>query len=297
MRSRRLFLLAAASIGVVAGLLAAAAKSHADEHRRLVVIGGDLTEIVFAIGAGERVIGADSTSTYPAETETLEKVGYMRRLSPEGVLALAPDLVIASADAGPDTALDQLRSAGVAVVVAPDDPSLEGVYEKIAFIGKALEEEEAAKALIASIQGEMSEVANAIASVKDVQSVMFILSVRGGSLLAAGEDTSAHAMIELAGGRNAVSGFEGYKPLSAEIALAAAPEVIIAPAHSSEALGGLEAIKARTELATTPAVIEDRVAIMDGLLLLGFGPRTPQAIAELAGHLHSDFEAPQLGWN
>ncbi|MBX2856004.1 MAG: ABC transporter substrate-binding protein [Rhodobacteraceae bacterium] len=261
---------------------------------RLVVIGGDLTEIVYALGAGRQVVGVDTTSNFPPEAAALETVGYMRRLSAEGVLSLEPDLVLAAADAGPDAALAQLRAAGVAIAIGPDNPSPEGVLEKIAFVGDALGREAMADALAQRIQADMGLVRAAVSQLDQPVRAMFILSVRGGALMAAGGGTSADAMITLSGGANAVSGFEGYKPLSAEIAIAAAPEVIIAPAHAAKALGGLEAIKARPELVATPAVETDRVLIMDGMLLLGFGPRTPQAVAELASLLHVDFKLPEL---
>ena len=271
---------------LAAGLMFALSAVAAPDKPRLVVIGGDLTEIVYALGAGHQVVGVDTTSKFPPEAAALETVGYMRRLSAEGILSLEPDLVLAAADAGPETALTQLRAAGVEIAIAPDQPTPEGILEKIAFIGAALRLQAEAAGLGERVEAGMSDIRAKVAQLRQPVRAMFILSVSGGALMAAGEGTSAQAMIELAGGENSVSGFDGYKPLSAEIVLAASPEVIIAPAHAAKALGGMAAIKARPELAAAPAVERDRVFVMDGMLLLGFGPRTPQAVADLAALLH-----------
>lgn len=118
-------------------------------------------------------------------------------------------------------------------------------------------------------------------------SVLFLLSIGGGAPLAAGRGTSAAEIITLAGGRNAVQAFEGFKPLSAEAAIAAAPDVLLVTDRSLAALGGRESLLARPELALTPAGRARRVVAMDGLLLLGFGPRTPDAALRLASALHS----------
>ena len=92
---------------------------------RVVVLGGDLTEIAFALEAGGRLVAADDTSLWPPEAGVLPKVGYLRRLSAEGILSLAPDLVLASAEAGPPAVLDQLRSAGVVVAAGPTGTGFE----------------------------------------------------------------------------------------------------------------------------------------------------------------------------
>lgn len=261
------------------------ARTEAEEARRIVVVGGALTEVVYALGAQDRIVGVDTTSSYPPETEALAKVGYMRRLSAEGVLSLKPDLVLAAADAGPPSVLDSLGAAGVAVRTAPDNDSIDGVYEKIRFVGETLGQEDKAEALVEQVRAEMASVAEQIAAAKDAPKVLFLISA-GGAPIAAGDDTSAATVIEKAGGRNAVIGFEGYKPLSMEAAVAAQPDVVLVPTHAVAMMGGEAAILARPELQATPAGREGRLVVMDGLLLLGLGPRTPEAVATLARALH-----------
>ncbi|HRO10202.1 hemin ABC transporter substrate-binding protein [Amaricoccus sp.] len=280
MLSRRRLLAAAGALLVATRVRAAAG--------RVLVLGGDLVEIAFALGAGGAVIATDETALWPPEAEALPKVGYLRQLSAEGILSLAPDLVLASPDAGPPAVMEQLRAAGLAVEVGPAGTGFAAVAPKISFVGKALGREAEAGALAARVAAEMAAVEAALAAVPDTPSVVFLISVGRGAPMAAGSGTAADAMIRLAHARNAVAGFEGYKPLSAEAAVGLAPDALLLPEHAVDAAGGAERALALSGLANTPAGREGRVVVMDGLKLLGFGPRTPAAVAELARALHPD---------
>ncbi|WP_339949093.1 ABC transporter substrate-binding protein [uncultured Albimonas sp.] len=255
---------------------------------RLVIAGGDLTEIAFALGAGDRVAAVDTTSMFPPAVGPLPKVGYLRQLAPEGILALAPDVVIGSADAGPPATLERLAAAGVRVEIAPEGKDVSVIPAKIAFMGRALGREAQAEALAARFTAQMEALEAALAPIEARPSVLFLLAAGRGAPMVSGTGTAAHEVIGLARGRNAVTDYEGYKPLSAEAAIAAAPEVLLVPDHAVGMMGGPEAILARPEIAATPAGQAGRLLVMDGLKLLGLGPRTPQAVAELARALHPD---------
>lgn len=257
---------------------------------RIVAVGGDVAEIVAALGAVDRLIARDRTSTYPPAVEALPDVGYLRRLAAEPILALGPDLVLASAASGPETALDQLRRTGVAVVEVPAEPGMAGVAAKLQVIGRTLGLEAEAHALEARLGAELERLRTALAAVGERPRVLFVLAVGRGAPMAGGAGSAAEAIIELAGGENAASGFDGFKPLAAEVALAAQPEVILVPYLTLDTLGGVEALLRRPELAATPAGRAGRVIAMDGMLLLGFGPRTGEAAWRLALALH-----PELG--
>lgn len=277
---------------VAAGALLLAPRAWGAEAGRVLIAGGDLAEIAFALGAGNRVIATDDTAQWPPEAAALPKVGYMRRLAAEGILALAPDLVLASADAGPPAVLDQLRAAGLRVEVGPPGHDMAAVAAKIAFVGGSLGLSAEAARLAAAVEANLARVEAALAPLPDTPSVLFLISVGRGAPMAAGSDTAADAMIRLAHGRNAVSGFAGYKPLSTEAAVGFAPEVVLLPDHAAGPAGGPEKAVALAGLAETPAGREGRVVVMDGLKLLGFGPRTPEAVAELARALHPDASLP-----
>ncbi|HET9070044.1 MAG TPA: ABC transporter substrate-binding protein, partial [Amaricoccus sp.] len=256
--------------------------------RRVLVLGGDLAEIAFGVGAGGEVVATDDTAMWPPEAEALPKVGYLRRLSAEGILSLAPDLVLASPDAGPPAVIDQLRAAGLEIETGPAGTGFETVAPKIAFVGEALGRGPEAAALSGRVAAEMAAVEAALSPLAETPSVVFLISVGRGAPMAAGSGTAADAMIRLAHAKNAVEGFEGYKPLSAEAAIGLAPDAVLLPDHAVEAAGGAERALTLAGLGRTPAGRDNRVVVMDSLKLLGFGPRTPVAVAELARALHPD---------
>lgn len=263
------------------------------EVSRIVAVGGAVTEIVYALGEQDRLLAVDSTSLYPAATQDLPNVGYMRQLSAEPILALGPDLVLAIADSGPPAALAQIEDAGVPVVTVPDDYTPEGVLAKIEVIAAALGVEEKGQELRAAVAAQLAAVKSAFAEVAPRPRVLFLLTISNGrTTVAAGSKTSAEGIIALAGGVNAIDGFESYKPLSPEAAVAAAPEVLLVTERSLDLLGGEAALLAIPEIALTPAAQEGRVVSMDGLLLLGFGPRTAEAAARLGKALHPEIVVP-----
>lgn len=261
-----------------------------EDSTTLVSVGGSVTEIVYALGMADRILAVDSTSLYPASATRLPNVGYMRQLAAEPILAMAPSLLLAVEDSGPPAVLDQLREAGLQVVVVPDEPTPQGITEKINLISGALGVPDKGQALSRKVEDDLQSLRKAVKKTEARPKVLFLLSIgNGGAPLAAGRETSAAGIIELAGGVNAIDAFEGYKALSPEALVEAAPDVLLVTSRSLGLLGGSESLLQVPEIAETPAGRSGRIVSMDGLLLLGFGPRTPTAIAELAAELHPDF--------
>lgn len=248
--------------------------------KRVVTLGGGITEIVYALKAGSRVVGTDITSVYPREVLRLPKVGQDRRVSAEGVIALNPSLVIASKDAEPSSALNQLRAMGVSVLLVSDEQSLAGARARIQLIAQALGVDAEGKRLLSTLNRQTSE-AQAIATPPRPLKVLFIYARGAGSLNVAGSDTAAHAMLTLAGAQNAVTEFTGYKPFTAEAAIKASPDVLMLTESGARSLGGPQGILKIPGLAQTPAGRNQRVVVMDDQLLLSFGPRTGAALVDL----------------
>ncbi|MCR9222159.1 MAG: ABC transporter substrate-binding protein [Alphaproteobacteria bacterium] len=263
--------------------------------RRIVALGGAVTETLYFLDRGSMLVGADTTSSYPAAAEELPRVGYLRAVSAEGVLSLAPDLVIAEEGAGPADALDAVSRAGARVETVPEARDIPGVIAKIARIAALAGAEAEGARLAGEVRARADALAEAIARRSERPSVLFLMDLREGALLSAGEGTAAKAIIELAGGENALAGFDGYKPVSAESVLARDPDVILMMAHAAERHGGIDALARDPRLAGLTAVKGGRLVAMDGLKLLGFGPRTPDAAAELARALHGTDAVPPLG--
>lgn len=275
-------------------LCLAASVTQAQDYQRIVSAGGDLTEIIVALGAGDRLIGVDSTSSFPAEMQEKPQIGYVRALSAEGLLSLTPDLLIGAHDTGPETVLDQLRATGLEVAIAPDGSDAESVAAKTIFVGEVLGLEAEASTLVTAYRAEMAKVAEAVAALDRAPRVLFILSIRDGAPLVGGQATSADEMIRLAGGQNAAAGIEGYKPMNREAIIAAAPDVILMTDAHADRLGGLDDVLTRPEIALTPAGRDKAGVLMPAMLLLGMGPRTAEGVRQLARALHPD-QAAQIG--
>lgn len=271
---------------MVGAVLGATLPAPAADTARTVVAGGSVTEIVYAIGAGEHLVAVDSTSQYPPAAAEVPNLGYLRQLSAEPILAMDPTLLLADHDAGPPATLEQLSVAGVEVIVVPAAKSVDAVIEKIRFVARVFDRAEAGEQLVDDLSASLEAVHAALAGAGDLPLVLFLLSVGRGAPLAAGADTSAEAVIELAGGRNALTGFDDYKPASTEAIAASGAEFVLITERTAKLLGGVEKLLARPEIAATPAGRDGNVIVMDDLLLLGFGPRLGEAVTRLAAQLH-----------
>jgi iron complex transport system substrate-binding protein len=248
---------------------------------RLVSMGGGITEVVYQLGAQEQLVGTDTTSLFPEAAQRTPKVGYMRQLSAEGVLSLKPEAIVATTEAGPPVVIDQLRSAGVRLELVQADHTWGEVQRKIAAVGRACAREAAARELIAQLDGQWAQVQQMVGkSASRKPRVVFILA-HAGSPSVSGEKTAANALIDMIGGINALSGFAGYRPMTAEAMASAAPDVILTTTLGLEAQGGVEKFWSRPELALIPAFKRKALVHMESLKMLGFGPRLPEAVREL----------------
>lgn len=249
---------------------------------RIVSIGGALTEIAWALGAGDHLVGVDTTSLYPPELSKLPSVGYARSLSSEGILALAPTQVVATEEAGPPTVLTQIRSAGIPVHVLPAQHRFEGVLERVEKMGVLLGKPAQAKRLQRQLQAEWHTVRALVQARKTPPPrVLFVLSHSSNQILVGGQHTAADAMLGYAGARNAVQAFTGFKPLTPESLIAAQPDVVLFTDQGLSVIGGIDGALQLPGLAQTPAGQKRRVIALEAMFLLGFGPRTPAAVAAL----------------
>lgn len=264
----------------------AKAASPAEGPARIVAAGGAITEIIYAVGAQDRVVGVDSTSQYPADAlRTKANIGYLRALSAEGVLSLRPDLLLASEGAGPPDTLKLLAEAKVPTIRVNEAFTAEGVVARIRTVADLVGEGGKGRLLSDAVRGEFDTLAVRRGTLTQRKRVLFVLALQNGRPMVAGRDTAAAAIIELAGGINAGETMEGYKPMTDEAVIAAAPDVVLmmdrgAPTPSASSLFGLPAF------AATPAASSQGLVVMDGLFLLGFGPRTPAAAGELMRALY-----------
>lgn len=254
--------------------------------RRIVTVGGAITETVYALGLGGEVVAADTSSIFPEEAKKLPQVGYQRALSAEGVVALKPTLVLASHDAGPPAVIEQIKASGVEVTIVPGPPTIEGAQAKMRAIGQRLGKVSEAEALAARIA---TQAAPGLAQAKAAATRPRVLAVfaRGpGAIMVSGTGSAAASMVELAGGQSASEGIAGTKPMTSEAAVSSRADVLLATTQGIESVGGLDGLVRTAGLSETPAAKNRRVIVLDDLLLLGFGPRTGDAVTQLARLLH-----------
>ncbi len=270
---------------ISAGGVLAADKGN-PEAKRIVSVGGTITEILYDLGAQDRIVARDSTSFYPADANSKPDVGYMRQLSAEGILGQKPDLILMEEGSGPPPVLEILKASEVPMVVIPTPPKADKIGQKIRDVGAAVGLSDKAEVLAAKTEDGLKAVAADVAKISGgKKKVLFVLSISNGRLMAGGADTEAGAIIEMAGGVNAAPTINGYKPLSDEAVIAAAPDVILSMSRGDHSITP-EQMFALPSMQTTPAAANKGLVSMDGLMLLGFGPRTPEAARALAAKIY-----------
>jgi iron complex transport system substrate-binding protein len=264
------------------------------DNSRIVSIGGAITEILYALGLEQRVVAVDSTSSYPPQAlREKPNVGYMRALSPEGVLGLNPSLILAAEDAGPKDAVAVLRSAGIPFVLVPDKHTGAGILDKIAIVAAAAGNAGRGQCLAKAVAADLDALARIRAKVEQPLKAAFLLSFVNGRAMVAGRATAADGIIRLAGAANAIHGYEGYKPINDEAIIAAKPDFVLAMRRDSHPLDA-GTVFAHPGFALTPAAKRRGFVAMNGLYLLGFGPRTALAARDLAATLYPTLAAGKL---
>jgi iron complex transport system substrate-binding protein len=257
---------------------------------RIIPLNGDVAEIIFALGLGKNVIATDTSATFPPEAAALPKIGYQRTLSAEGILALKPTVLIGAEGAGPPEVLEQLRGAGVPVVIITSPTTLAGPAAKIRSVAAALGIPEAGETVATKTQQEIDE-ALALAAKATSKPVVMFLYVRGtATQQIGGRGSSADTLITAAGGIDAgtAAGINGFKSVTAEAIVTGKPEVFLLLSAGLQSIGGVDGLLQIPGVAQTPAGAAKRVLNYEDQYLLGLGPRTGQALRELVLGLHPE---------
>ncbi len=264
---------------IAIGLLALACSLSAQAAERIVVAGGSLVELIYAMDAGNRVVGVDETTSFPPQTEALPHIGYWKQLSSEGILSLRPDSFITWQDAGPQLVFDQLRAQKVNVVTLPRIPAtVEQMYANIHTLAKNLGAIEQGNALVNNLRQRLENVARSSASKPAPVKALFILSAGGSAPQVAGKGSVADAIMALAGAQN-VAQHSQYRSYSAEALIAANPEVIVVTSQMVE--GDINRLSTVAGITRTAAWKNQRIVTLDQALILGMGPRVADAVETL----------------
>ncbi|MFC0179824.1 heme/hemin ABC transporter substrate-binding protein [Thorsellia kenyensis] len=246
------------------------------QNDKIVSVGGDITEIIYALGHGDKIVARDSTSLEPKQVLSLPDIGYMRLLNTEGILANNPSVVFTSIDAGPSSVFEQIEALGIPVHKIASEKSLEGTLSKITTIGELLSEEVETKKLLATYQSELDSIDSTPLDIN----VLFLLTFDGHAPSAAGQLTAPDSLFKAIGVKNAAGDIKKYQPITSESLAMMQPDVIVV---SKEGLRQLteEKIWQLPGIDKTPAYKNKQLLVVDDGSFLGFTLETPATVNAL----------------
>ncbi|PKR77045.1 ABC transporter substrate-binding protein [Halalkalibacillus sediminis] len=253
-----------------------------EKPEKIVTVIPSSTEIVFAVGAGDHVVGVDKWSNYPEEVADLEKVGDMN-LNIEKIVELEPDLVVA--DLNNAESIDSLRSAGLNVVVTGAQ-SLEEVYADIEMIGQATGYADQANDLVDDMKNRVDEIESAVSEIPEEERKKVWLEV-GPELYSGGEGSFINELITLAGGENIISDQEGWPQISEELIIERNPDVIFTT-YGSYTENVEEQVLSRENWQDISAIQNEEVYDIHGDQVTRPGPRLVEGLEAIAEHLYPD---------
>ncbi|MFD3758365.1 hemin ABC transporter substrate-binding protein [Streptomyces sp. NPDC058622] len=257
---------------------------------RVVPLTGSLNEIVHTLGLGEQVVARDITATFE-QAARLPVVTRGHDVSAESVLSLRPTLVLAETTSGPGEAVQQIRDAGIPVLVVAPAKSLEDVPKRIDAVAAALGVKDAGTQLNQRTADRIASVRKAIPAASGKKPRVAFLYLRGTAsvYLLGGSDSGAASLLEAAGavdtGKDSGLG-KDFTPITSEALAAAAPDAILVMSKGLESVGGVDGLVKIPGVAQTPAGMDRRVLTVDDGVLLNYGPRTDQVLSSLVTQLY-----------
>lgn len=280
-----------AALALFMGTMAMAqAPANVPGTARIVSLNGSNTEVLFALGVGEQVVGRDDSAIYPPEVSKVPSIGYQYKLSAEGILSKNPTLVIGRTDVKPPEVVQQLKAAGVAVELIEEPTSLDEARARITRLGTMVDREQKAAELNAALDSDIKKFEARRAELGDAakKKALFIYLRGPKTKFVLGEKTNPGSMLKLVGAENAMPTVKDMAPVSAEAFVAAQPEVIVTFTHGMGSVGGIDGLLNLPGVAQTPAGKNKRIIIMDDLYLGGFTNRAGKAALDLLNALQAD---------
>jgi len=251
---------------------------------KIVSLNGSVSEILAGIGLEKNIVGTDITSNFPLSLKAKPKVGHNKNINAEGVMALQPDLIIGIRKEVTPALAAQFKAAGVKLLLLDQEYSVKGTKDLIHNLSDSLHYTAKGDSLINVVEADLRKVKAADDQVRKPK-VLFIYARGTGTMMVGGTGTQVAKAIELAGGKNAVTDFADYKPLTAEALVNANPDVILLFDSGLQSLGGADGLVKVQGVKETNAGKNKKIITMDGELLSSFGPRLGIAIQELANKI------------
>lgn len=249
--------------------------------QRIVSLAPSNTEILFALGLGDRVVGVTEYCNYPEEAKQKEKIGGYKTVNNERVVALKPDLVVAEGGNG-EAVFKALKNLGVTVIVL-DAKNVEDVFDNIALVGRATGAEKNATLLIDSMKNRLESIKQK-SNFEEAKRPKVLYIVWHNPVMCAGSDTYADELIGIAGGENIAGNLAGYKVIDLETILKENPDLIITSGMTTEDEGPTyDYVKNETRLSIVSALIQNRVYAINSDAVSRAGPRIVEALELFAG--------------
>ena len=258
---------------------------------RIVSVSKHVTELLFALGQGDKLVAVDLSSTFPEQAKQLKTVGYHRALSAESIISMRPDLVIHSNDIGPEGVNDQLIKAGVNVKIVGGANTIDSTYLLIKELGNYFKVDKEADSLLQKMKSgiETAKIELNKHPILDTPSVMIIHFGRASNIyfVMSGRKGVGDKMIQLAGGKTSFYDAKGARQISAEAVATANPDIILATDFGYDQMGSMEKfIEGVPGVALTNAGKNKRIYRFEEHDLVYFGPRTGENIIKLIQLIH-----------
>lgn len=255
---------------------------------KIISLSGVITEVLFELGQGNNIVGIDITSTYPAENLVGKaQLGHTSKLNAEAILALSPDIIFCLETDAEKPVLKQLAESGLKVIPLSTSTYFDNSVQLAQQLAQhVILDTEVRDRLVAKVEADSLALNRFLAEVDDAPKVLFIYARGTARLFVGGADTPVAAMINKAGGMNAIEDMVGYKELTSEALLSANPDVVLMFSSGLSSLDGVEGLTQISGMSQTKAYQNQRILAMDGHYLSSFGPRAGQAGLELAKGIH-----------
>ena len=250
-----------------------------NEPERIVSIAPNITEIIFKLGAGDKLVGRTDYCNYPPEAENVESIGTLRTPDIEKIIGLEPDLIIASTHFNEENA-QKIKDAGINVISLYEENEVSGVYNTITTLGTALNRNNEAKETVDNMKKTIEEVT---ASVKGLEepTVYYVVGYGESGDFSAPENSFVGGLIKLAGGKDIVPASNSWS-YSLESLLEADPYIIVVRDGEKEMFMSTEGYNELT------AVKEGRVYEIDNNLIDRQGYRNAEGVLKLAEIFHPE---------
>ena len=260
----------------------------ASNTEKVVVAGGSLTEIMYFLGLQQKIVALDVTSSYPKEAKKLPSIGYVRALSTEGVLSLDPTLVIGENDMGPENVVEQIKRTNIDLRIIPETHSAEGIKSKVLCLGTIFDLNDKTKKKVndelVPLIDDLEEIQKKNKKLK--KRILLILSMQGTSPVVAGLGTAGDGFIKMTGASNVITEFEGWKPVSPESLILSNPDYILITSRGMRSFKSIDELVKQPALSLTNAAKNRNVIDINGMAMLGFGPRGIMTALEVARRIY-----------